>query len=248
MSSVPAEKIPVLSRVRQALVTLPSVFGESVKEPAQIAALLTRVSLEAPIVSVSVQRSKQTHASAVLEVSKGAERIWLDELAGPGAVVRPRVNSSLTVSGRLDGASIFFRAPIAEIAERNGIPCLGLSRPRRVKHRQRRAHHRFPTLEPIRVYLVDSGARLQQAVLHDISLGGMAARGFTQSRLTLSRGDRLAGCTVKLPHQTLQCTVEVRHVQHVEGAGDWMFGARFIDLAGCNQDAINNYITTAETT
>ena len=245
MSSVLADKPSVLSRVRRALGTLSSVFGDGVREPVQVAALLTRVSLEAPMVSVNVRHSKQTYASAVLEVSHRAERIWLDELAGAGVAARPQVGSSLEVSAQLEGASIRFCAPIAEIAERNGIPCFGLSRPRRVRYRQRRTHHRFSVSDRTRVYLVDSNARLQQAVLHDISLGGMAAHVSAKSCLTLTRGDRLGGCTIKLLRQALQCNLEVRHVQHDEGAGYWMFGARFVDLAGRNRTVINNYLTTA---
>lgn len=67
------------------------------------------------------------------------------------------------------------------------------------------------------------------------------------SGLTLSRGDRLSGCTVKLPKQTLQCTLDIRHVAHDEKTDCWVFGARFIDVAGRNQEALNRFIAAAET-
>ena len=155
----------------------------------------------------------------------------------------PKVSTTLTVAGQLDGASIRFSTPIVELAERNRIPCYGLSRPRRIKHGQRRLHERFAALERIQVFLVDSGAKLQKAVLHDISLGGLAASVAGDGQLTLSRGDCLGGCTVKLPEQTLQCALEVRHVQHDECAGHWLFGARFIALSGRHQRGLNDFIT-----
>lgn len=247
MSSVTAERPSLFSRARQALAVFPAKTGETLKRPEQITELLTRLGAEEPIVNVDWPKAGRTFSSAVVDVSEDARRIWIDELSSTDSGAVPRVKATLKVSGYLDGACITFTAPIAEITERDGIPCYGLARPRRVNRHQRRTHHRFATSQQIHVYLVDSGAKLQTALLHDISRGGMSARVFTDHGLALSRGDRLAGCTIKLPGQTLQCALEVRHVQCLDNQGCWIFGARFIGLAGRHHKTLSQFIATTET-
>ena len=246
MSTAPAYKPSLFARAHRVLTAFPFPAGDTVKRPDDIAALLTRMYSEAPIVSVTLGKTELTYSSSVLGISKDANRIWLDELTLEASAETPGVRASLTVSGCLDGATIRFTAPIAEIAERNGISCYGLARPRRVEHRQRRTHRRLSTREQIQVYLVDSGATLQHATLHDISLGGIAARVFSKTRLTLARGDYVPGCTVKLPRQTLQCALEARHVSHDEKADCWVFGARFVDLGRPSRIALNQFIASAD--
>ena len=246
MSSVTAGKSSVFSRARQALSVFPSRSGETLKNPDEIAGLLTRLGLEEPIVDVIWPKAGRSFSGAVVEVSQGAQRIWLDELSPDDSAQALTVKASLKVSGNLDGASISFTAAIAEIVERDGIPCYGLATPRRIKRQQRRVHRRFAALQLIHVYLVDSGAKLQHAVLHDISLGGLAARVFTDHRLALARGDRLPGCTVKLPRRTLQCVLEIRHVQRDEHEGCWIFGARFVGLAERHENVLNQFIATTD--
>ena len=247
MSSVTTGKPSVFSRARQALSVFPSKSGETLKSPDEIAGLLTRLGLEEPIVDVVWPKAGRSFSGAVVEVSQDAQRIWLDELSSDDSATAPTVKASLKVSGNLDGASISFTAAIAEIVERDGIPCYGLARPRRIKRQQRRAHRRFAAVQLIHVYLVDSAAKLQHAVLHDISLGGLAARVFSDHGLALSRGDRLPGCTIKLPNRALQCVLEVRHVQRDEDESCWIFGARFVALAERQENVLNQFIANADT-
>ena len=53
--------------------------GDTVKAPSKIAALLTRMSVEAPGVTVTLDKPRGSFASSILDVSPNAERIWLDE-------------------------------------------------------------------------------------------------------------------------------------------------------------------------
>lgn len=173
MPSAPVQNTSVLTRAWRALAKFPWWSGDTVRSPEHIAALLTRLSLEAPMITVTFGKNGVACASSVLEVSKKADRIWLDELSSTELTSSPQIRASLIVSGYLDGASVRFTAPIAEFGRRNGVVCYGLSRPRRIKYSQRRTHQRFHCLENMPVYLVDAGAKVQHAILNDISLGGL---------------------------------------------------------------------------
>lgn len=149
------------------------VAGDTVKAPSKIAALLTRISVEAPGVTVTLEKPRGSFSISILDVSPNAERIWLDESSSQAAGKHPTIKLSLRVAGYLDGASIQFTASIAEIGRRDDVHWYGLKRPRRVKYCQRRKSQRFRCLANLSVYFVDAGAKVRHAVVNDISLGGL---------------------------------------------------------------------------
>ena len=191
---------------------------------------------------MTIPRSQKVYTSALIEVSEDAGQIWLDQLSPADPGLSLTVKSTVAVRGRLAGADLSFRAPIAEIADREGIACYRLIRPRWLKHHQRRDHQRVLVESTVTVYLVDAGAKLVQAELLDISLGGIAAQTDNPGELALSRGNRRPSCTVQLPVQPLQCVLEVRHVRRDEKAGRWLFGGCFLDLSHRHRTALQQFI------
>lgn len=208
-----------------------------------IANLLSRVCHEEPLISVTLARSSTQYTSSLLKVSEDGG-VWLDKLspAEPGSVLS--LHSKVKVRGHLEGGSLHFNAPVVELGIDKGIGCYRLGLPKVVKYRQRRTAARVRAMgpSPITVYVVDSAAKLLQAELLDISIGGIAASTSSGDGLSLKRGDQLPSCTVRLPLSPLQCALEVRHVCQARDGDAWIFGGCFVDLGDRHRDTLEQFI------
>ena len=94
---------------------------------------------------------------------------------------------------------------------------------------------------------VDAGAKVRHAAVNDISPGGISVRVFTDSGLSLARGDKLTGCPVKLSNNTLRCTLDVRYVANDGTLDCWVLGARFVSLSRSNLETLTQFIANVET-
>ena len=224
-----------------------SMRDQTVVRRCDKAGLLARLCHERPLVSVGVPGSPHRFNSALMEVSTNADVLWLDELS-PGDERLPLApHTRLEIHGQLDGRQLRFKAPVAALDEREGMPCYRLAGPRLIHFKQRRLHNRVKPMDLVRVYLVDPAANLIDGSLMDISLGGLSVKLDNPGAVDLSRGVRVSSCTVRLTAMTaVQSAVEIRYVRQSSYTTVTGFGARFVGLSRRHRHALQSFVEELE--
>jgi len=203
--------------------------------------LLRSIARDHPALAVAVLGNERTFTSALLESAGDGASLLIDELSPdpPGL----RRGGRLRVFADSGNVPLSFGTTVLRNEERDGLSCYRIKAPLWVNLRVRRADPRFLAPHGIRTYLLDTGARIYEGLLANISLGGICVALDRQAGDTLRRGMRLPSCTVPIgPESALQSALEVRYVQPLAGRQSICLGGRFLRMTGRQRKRLMEFL------
>lgn len=221
----------------------------SVDERARVLAVLTRLVRGHILVSVTSAAHRGTFPSMLLGVDAAASTLTLDELAPASAHALVNPGLRLTVSTRLDGLPVSFRARVLGVEHEDGAAFYRLSLPGTIRRRQRRTHFRVPAGagHPVKVHIGDAGTGLVHGVVRDISEGGISARMEGDGVLrSAGRGEALP-CTLFLSdEERVHARLVICHLSEPDARGNTVVGGRFLDVTPADARVIRRLVARLE--
>lgn len=201
--------------------------------PAYIAAMLRRMLDQRCLLTVQIGEHEMLYTSALLEVTREAEYMVLDELTPLAGHRLLAQENNLHIRGLVDGVEIRFTSQITQISTQDGLPFYKVPFPDKLEYAQRRQSARYPIPlnygVPVSILLLE--AREFTGELRDISAHGLGMRvrfGRPDPALDLAKRGI---CHIKIsPTLEIVTDVDIRYVDHPVRGRVSRIGAEFAQL------------------
>jgi len=220
---------------------------EKITHPPQIAGLLRRILEQRVLLRVQVPGHPGIFNSLLLQVNSDQKFIILDELNPAAGHQHAQQTGRLQVHCQSQGVEIGFACDIETRPGASGVSYYRAPLPALLHYLQRRMAYRVRVIldREIPVHLQLDADTLVEGQLFDLSLGGV---GINLARdINLERGQILEQCVIRPPTgDSLRAQLEVRFVGADELRPTQRIGARFIDLAPQQENALRRLVTHLE--
>lgn len=222
--------------------------AERVTDERRIAHMLKGLMDSRALLTVSVPDHSDACNSVIFHIDPEQGILYLDELTPQSGHEKLLAVGRAGIHAMLHGVHTYFRASLASHGEENGIAYYRVPYPDVLFYEQKREHYR--------VYIglsqrlpVDIRENFRDGVmsgrLYDLSVGGVGIR--FPADVSLTEGEVLPNCRIELPGEgRLDCSLEIRHVHHDPAHNEIHVGARFINLQGLQQRAIQRCVQAFE--
>lgn len=179
--------------------------------------------------------------SYIIASSRDKASYALDELVPDTANAHIRQGEPFHIEAYVDGVRVnWHNEQPATLSSLDGNSCYWLHFPAQMRYHQRRNAFRAETLPEQAIKLIPAISNLEGHLL-DLSATGCKVR-FKGVETGLSSGQFLENTRLVLPEETLELTVEVRHLDVNEETGQSLAGFKFHDTAGVTRRSIERYV------
>lgn len=218
-----------------------------VNSRAEIAQILRAVMRQTGLVTAYFNQGKDFLLTSIVDVDADRQRLIVDCGADAETNKRALVAGKVVFVTSQDRVKIQFNVPALEEIEYQGRPAFRASLPVSLLKLQRREFYRLatPMRSPLMCVIPDFRGSRFEAVVVDISVGGVGINGFAPDS-ALEVGKQFATCRIALPEEgTVVSTLEVRNIQQIalrSGGTVLRAGCRFTDIPAAHQAMIQRYI------
>ncbi len=219
-----------------------------ISSPEQIMELLAQAQNALVLFTATVTDCPEQFHTSLLEIDPEQGLLLLDELSPREGHELALQHKTLSLSGRLDGASLRFKTNIVEVGEKSGIAVYKALMPPLLYYHQRREYTRLTIARqeaPFRAY---AGHRMPEPLhgyVYDISPVGIGV--LLQQAAELEVGDLLPDCRISLPREgsiDFSLNVRVTVVNHERGVT--RLGGQLTKLTDADSCKIHRFIDTLE--
>ncbi len=222
---------------------------DRISDVSMIAHMLKRLNTSRSLVRVTFPGTARAYSSIVLGVNPTTGSFLLDELSPSEGHQLLDIDAQVKIQASLEGVELGFKSRVSEIETERGIASYQMPFPDTIVYRQRRAYHRAPIgrAEPATVCLEHDEGATVDAVLRDISLGGIGAETqFIETSDWIECGAVVRGL-MDLPGQDqVSAKLEICHVHLDERRQLCTIGARYRELGRAGRRQIERYIAYVE--
>ncbi|MCU1715786.1 flagellar brake protein [Pseudomonas sp. 5P_3.1_Bac2] len=216
------------------------------KAPVEIVANLRLLQQHHDPLVISFEGRSQRFQSFVIEVDRDKALVTLDELV-PAEGERYLLNGeTFNAEAFHEGVRIAWKSSQSiQATEQDGARCYLSSLPSEMIYHQRRSAYRaaLKLSELINVDLADDKLKKNlSGQLLDISATGCKLRFSGDLSDSLSAGQLFASLTAKFPFGPMITAVEIRHVHYEEKVKMTFVGARFDNINGQAQRAVERFV------
>ena len=218
-----------------------------VHEPASIRAHLQMLIDKRCMLTASGEAGASSVLTAPLAITD--DMLWVDVPRSAAVLEGLLACTRLSFEGAIDKVTLRFSSGPPLLGSHDGRPALGVPRPHRLLHLQRRELMRReppPGVLDCRVPARDTAGGLPPTVatIRDIGGGGLAVL-VADATLALAPGDMLPDCVIALPGLgEVEVTLHVRHVRQVRQRGRDVrhAGCEFVGLTPAAQAKLFRYL------
>lgn len=219
-----------------------------ISSPEQITQLIAQAQDALVLFTATLDDCPEQFRTSLLEIDPEQGLLLLDELSPHEGHELALQRKALSLSGRLNGASLRFKIRIVETVEKSGIAMYKALLPPLVYYHQRRKFTRLIIANqeaPFRAY---AGSRLPdplQGHAYDISPVGIGV--LLQQVVALEVGDILSDCRISLPREgsiEFSLNVRVAVVNHERGVT--RIGGQLTKLADVDACKIRRFLDRLE--
>lgn len=194
---------------------------------------------------IRFQGREQHYLSYIVATDRENTSVAMDEFVPDTAKRLLASGEPFHVEAHIDGVRTHWSHQQPGIpASIGGHPCLWFKFPDEVRQHQRRATFRASVIPDAPASITLQGPSLSEPVsgrLLDVSATGCRVH-FDTASTGLEPGQYYDKCTLKMPHGSLQVSVEVRHLQVIEDKEISRAGIRFHRPDGITQRNIERYV------
>jgi c-di-GMP-binding flagellar brake protein YcgR len=220
-----------------------------IKSQSEISSLLSKLSKNHTLLSLTVGDSSISFGSMILKVNPEKRYLVLDELYPRNELRKSLLNNKLSIETQLEGIEIHFSVKVEAIAERDEIEYYKVSYPKLIYHYQRRSSFRvnLGISDSVPLALSTMDDVLLHAELRDISLGGLNARINSPRANVLAVGDEIPVCIIQTPDgKKILSSMEIARIDEGATPQSVRIGARFIHISAADRHELSRLIATQE--
>ncbi|MGW8309653.1 MAG: flagellar brake protein [Thiogranum sp.] len=215
-----------------------------ITSPIRIRAILVELEASHEVLSASVPDGNEVSATAILEVHDSDGSFRLEHLDSETAHRALLQSGEIHLACRLRGMQLSFTTRLMDDTEpEDARAAYRLALPASLSCSQRRENFRIrlgPGLA-VSVTVPDLDGETVKGDAFDLSATGIGL--FLHTRRTPSRGQRLPGVTLDLPHsRPVRCTLEIRYVHKNAVYRTLRVGARFVGLEPSQQKLLDRFL------
>ena len=222
-----------------------------VHAPMEIASILRAIMKSGALVTAYFGNSREFIVTAILDVETDLTHLMID--SGSNATLNDRLvrGQELAIESSQDGVKIEFKVQEVEGTSFEGRLAFRIPFPETVLKLQRREYFRLPVplLNPLRCRIPIPPEGSAEAVIGDISLGGVSVMG-EYPGLVLDAGVVYDGCRIALPDVgMLNTSLQVRNSFPMtlrNGSLMRRTGCAFINLPANQEAMLQRYIIRLE--
>jgi c-di-GMP-binding flagellar brake protein YcgR len=209
----------------------------------RIRSILLELEARHEVLSATVPDCDEVSAAAILEVHDNDGSFRLEHFDSE-IVHRALLHSGeIRLACRLRGTQLSFTTRLMDAEPEDGRAAYRLALPASLSCAQRRENFRL-RLSPglaVSVTVPDLDGETVKGDAFDLSATGIGL--FLHTRRTPSRGQRLRGVTLHLPHsRPVLCTLEIRYVHKNAVYRTLRVGARFVALEPSQQKLLDRFL------
>lgn len=222
---------------------------ERVTHPTLVLNYLRRLYDSRRFLTVAIEGNPTPYTSMLLEIDSDKGLAVLDQLNPAGGNKQIVAARKFRASANHEGIEIMFNGEINAIVGKAPQQAFRFPLPKELFYIQRRSSYRAPIgmAESVDVYLSDVKERISEGKLINVSVGGFAADIKVHKYSELQKGTTIPTCQFSIPGSiSVVNKAEVRFIKMDPETRKARIGARFVDLGGREERAIQRWVMLLE--